>query len=286
MADSKSVPNRGDKERGRYQLPDDSGSESESGAETDDEASSTSDYPLQLGQPGMATTAASKDTTSQEHRCAASVEKTVAGQHQDVPHKEESPLHEVRGTSSPLPTAQLPELDLCEDRDSGGNEPDVSCSGSELEGGGGGNIFSQDQSEPQLLQLPVSRLLTAKHDNDHSGESGSESSSVESVEDELGLEDLSLQNKLHRPHRDMTGDGGQQIDSLSVASTTLTSTTNSYLYGENASDRVRHLVKRSISKKKKQLQRQSRPKETKGPTPAGRRSKKMNRSAVKHVSIY
>jgi hypothetical protein len=112
---------------------------------------------------------------------------------------------------------------------------------------------------------------------------------VESVEGEL--EDLSLQNKLHQPHRDRADGGHQQkVDTPDSASTTLTSTTNSYLYGENASDRVRHLVKRSVSKKKKQLQRQTRPrKETKAPTPAGRRSKKTNRNVLKHsmdVSIY
>jgi hypothetical protein len=88
-------------------------------------------------------------------------------------------------------------------------------------------------------------------------------------------------------NRDTISSGADAPDS---ASTTLTSTTNSYLYGENASDRVRHLVKRSVSKKKKQLQRQTRPrKETNAPTPAGRRSKKMNRNVLKHsmdVSIY
>ena len=288
MADSKSVLSGGGKEGGRYQLPeDDSGSDSGSGAETDDEASSTSDYPPQLGQPGVVTTL-SRDTSSQEHSCATPIEKTVASQHQDIP--KESSLLEASSTPSPLPTAQLPKQAMDRDSESsnGGNEPDVSCSGSE--GGGGHYGLPQDQSEPKQLQLPS--RLTKKHGDEHSSESSEsegESSSAESVEDEL--EDLSLQNKLHRPHRDRA-DGGQQkdTDSLSVASTTLTSTTNSYLYGENASDRVRHLVKRSISKKKKQLQRQTRPKkETKAPTPAGRRSKKINRNVVKHgmdVSIY
>lgn len=283
MADSKSMPSGGDKEGRRYQLPeDDSGSDSGSGAETDDEASSTSDYPPQLGQPRVVTIS-SRDTNSQEHSYATPIEKIVASQHQDIP--KESSLLEASSTS-PLPTVQLPKQAMDRDSESsnGGNEPDVSCSGSE---GGGHYGLPQDQSEPKLLQLPS--RPTKKHGDDHSSESESESSSVESVEDEL--EDLSLQNKLHQPHRD-TADGGQQkdTDSLSVASTTLTATTNSYLYGENASDRVRHLVKRSISKKKKQLQRQTRPKkETKAPTPAGRRSKKINRNVVKHsmdVSIY
>ena len=306
MADrGKSMPSGGAKVRERYQLPDeddDSGSDSGSGAETDDEASSISDYPPpQLGQPPtrMVPTATSRDTTSQEHSCSAAlVEKaeTVAtSQHQDVAEEESSLLEAALGTSSPLPTVQLPKLQASTmDRDSessnGGNEPDVSCSGSE---GGGGCRLSRDLQSEQahLLQLPITGRLTAKHDNDHNSESESESSSVESVEDDL--EDLSLQNKLHRPHRDRADHGGQQKDtpdSSSVASTTLTSTTNSYLYGENASDRVRHLVKRSLSKKKKQLQRQTRPKkETKAPTPAGRRSKKTNRNVIKHsvdVSIY
>ena len=284
MVDSKSMPSGGDKEGRRYQLPeDDSGSDSGSGAETDDEASSTSDYPPQLGQPGLVTTS-SRGTSLQEHGRATPIEKTVASQHQDIP--QESSLLEASGTTSPLPTAQLPKQAMDRDSESsnGGNEPDISCSGSE---GGGNHGIPQDLSEPKLLQLPS--RLTKEHGDDHSSVSESESSSTESVEDEL--EDLSLQNKLHRPHRDRA-DGGHQKDTdlLSVASTTLTSTTNSYLYGENASDRVRHLVKRSISKKKKQLQRQTRPKkETKAPTPAGRRSKKINRNAVKHsmdVSIY
>ncbi len=284
MADRKGTQS-GDKRRERYQLPEgDSNSDSGSGAETDDEASSTSDYPPQLGQPGMVAIS-TRDTSSQGlYICATPAEKSMASKQQDVP--KESLALEASGTSLPLPTSQLPKQAVDSDSESsnGGNEPDVSCSGSE---GGGNYSFPQDQSEPQLLQLPS--RPTTRHDSDHNSESESETSSGESVEDEL--EDLSLQNKLQQPHRDRANDGRQNdTDSLSVASTTLTSTTNSYLYGQNASDRVRHLVKRSISKKKKQLQRQTRPKkETKAPTSAGRRSKKTNRNVLKHsmdVSIY
>lgn len=286
---------------GRYQLPiseDESGSDSGSGAVTDDEESSTSDYPPPH-QPTVVATATNRDTiSSQGHSCAATpvVEKSVANkQHQDTPKEESSVLLEASGTESLLPTVQLrkkQDMDRARESESsnGGNEPDVSCSGSE----GGGYRFSQDLSsvpQTRLLQLPTTRLTAAaaKHDDNHSSESESESSSVDSaIEGEL--EDLSLQNKLHRPHRDRADGGHHTADSSSIVSTTLTSTTNSYLYGENASDRVRHLVKRSVSKKKKQLQRQTRPrKETKAPTPAGRRSKKTNRNVLKHsvdVSIY
>ena len=298
MADTPSKAKEG---AGRYQLPiseDDSGSDSGSGAETDDEQSSTSDYPpppQQLGQPTVVATATnSRDTiSSQENSCAAMNQRP---QDQDTPKEESSVLIEVSGTEFLLPTAQLrkkPEdVDRARESESsnGGNEPDVSCSESE----GGGYRLSQDLSsvpQTRLLQLPTSRLTAAaaKHDDDHSSESESESSSVDSaIEGEL--EDLSLQNKLHRPHRDRADGSRHTADSSSIASTTLTTTTNSYLYGENASDRVRHLVKRSVSKKKKQLQRQTRPrKETKAPTPAGRRSKKTNRNVLKHsvdVSIY
>ena len=297
MADTPSKAKEG---AGRYQLPiseDDSGSDSGSGAETDDEQSSTSDYPpppQQLGQPTVVTVATatcSRDTiSSQENSCAA-----MNQQPQGTPKEESSVLIEASGTEFLLPTAQLrkkQDMDRARESESsnGGNEPDVSCSGSE----GGGYRLSQDLSsvpQTRLLQLPTTRLTAAaaKHDDDHSSESESESSSVDSaIEGEL--EDLSLQNKLHRPHRDRADGGCHTADSSSIASTTLTTTTNSYLYGENASDRVRHLVKRSVSKKKKQLQRQTRPrKETKAPTPAGRRSKKTNRNVLKHsvdVSIY
>ena len=288
IAGRKSTQSGGDKEGERYQFPEDnSDSDSGSGAETDDEASSTSDYPPQVGQPGVVPMSVRKrDTSSQGlYSGPTPIKKTTASQCEAVP-KESSPL-EASGTTSPLPTL-LPPKQAVDNGDSessnGGNEPDVSCSGSE---GGGSYSLPQDQSEPQMLQLPG--RLTTRHGSDHNSESESETSSIESVEDEL--EDLSLQNKLHQPHRDRAGDGQQKdTDSLSVASTTLTSTTNSYLYGENASDRVRHLVKRSMSKKKKQLQRQTRPKkETKAPTQAGRRSKKTNRNVLKNsmdVSIY
>ena len=291
-ADRENVHIGGDKEGERqYQLPgEDSGSNSESGAETDDEASSTSDYPPHLGQ-GMAVVSTIDSTRSQGYSCGSGMEKavTVASQHQDVA-KESSTLETTSAQASSLPTVQLPQqqpavVDSDNESSNGGNEPDISCSASE--GGGGGNDLPQDQSEMLQLRLPSG---ATRHGSDHNSESESESesSSVESVQDEL--EDLSLMNKLRQPHRDRVDDHQKDADSASVATTTASTTTNSYLYGENASDHVRHLVKRSISKKKKQQQRQSRPKkETKAPTPAGRRSKKTNRNVVKNsmdVTIY
>ena len=198
--------------------------------------------------------------------------------HSDV-HKECSPLE--ASAASSLPTMQLPKHALGSDDDdsNGGNEPDVSCSVSEGEGNAVTLLSSlpQENEDDVLLQLPS----RTRHGGDGGADcdSESENSSTGSIEDEL--EDLSLHNKLHQPHRDGSDQDGGQPDSLSVA--TITVTSNSYIHGENGSDRVRHLVKRSISKKRKQQQRQAKPKkETKAPLAAGRRSKKTNRNAIKH----
>ena len=199
------------------------------------------------------------------------------------------------GTSSSLPTIQLPPTHAPQgssgDESNGGNEPDVSASVSESEGAGLHPPSSDNlpcRMYDSFLKLPS--RMTHSHGGDHrsnlkpsESESESESSPTELIEGEL--EDLSLQNKLHQPHRDRDRD--QQKDgkseSLSTTTTSPSISTNSYLYGENANDRVRHLVKRSMSKKRKQQQRQVRPKrETKTPLAVGRRSKKLNRNSMKH----
>ena len=318
-----------DKGEGDRQLPpeDNSCSESESGVETDDEASSASDYPpLLTGQPATMATlllndhevklsryngSGDTDPTSPRYsggddsRYEKIAEELIhlgpSEEYSSVRASTASPsittsFQGASGTSPLLPAIQLPSTHAAqgssEDESNGGNEPDISASVSESEAAG-----LQPQSSDNLpcgmgyslLQLP-SRMAHS-HCGDHrsnlkpsesESEGGSESSPTELVKGEL--EDLSLQNKLHRPHRDQDRDQLEETksDSLSTTMTSPSISTNSYLYGENASDRVRHLVKRSMSKKRKQQQRQCRPKrETKAPLAGGRRSKKLNKKSVK-----
>ena len=261
-----------------------SDSNSESGAETDDEASSTSDFPSHLGSTGMTGLSITGQTSSaglemSGGECGSLMVDQVSQLDisKEVPPRGTSavPPCIITGASSSVPTLQLP-VDSSGEESNGGNEPDVSASVSESEGNiTSGNLHQDDG----LLPLPRRSSQPSNHGNG-SDDSESESSlSEESGQEEL--EDLSQQNQLHRPHRDKTRNNDVQSDSPSVATTL--STTTSYLHGENASDRVRHLVKRTISKKMKQRQRQGRPKkETKAPTAAGRRGKKTNRNAVKH----
>lgn len=310
------------REEGDQQLPpeDNSGSESESGAETDDEASSASDYPPHLtGQPAGVATSLLKghETRLLEYddggerdaplpRCSGRDDSRYEEKTEELSHLESSSVEAsaacpsitisfqgASGTSPSFPTIQLPQTQGSSgDESNGGNEPDISASVSESEGAGlhpqsSDNLPCGARVCDSLLKLP-SRTAHS-HGGDHRSnlkpsESESESSPTELVEDEL--EDLSLKNKLHQPHRDedrdqLLKDG--KSESLSTATTSPPISTNTYLYGENASDRVRHLVKRSISKKRKQQQRQSRPKrETKTPLARGRRSKKSNRNSMKH----
>ena len=280
----------------------DSGSDSESGAETDDEASSTSDYPLHLGSGlvGVAAPSKTRDTSSPRDNgeSTAMVEKAS---HLDIskecpplgtsvtsPSVSNLPMGTSAVASPSIPTIQLPvqSRGSSGEESDGGNEPDVSASVSESEGNAP-LVQSSDRlrrSQNEALLQPSRKTRDHGNDPNHSESDESENSSSESVEEEV--EQLSRQNKLHRPHRDKVGgaDGDKddvQSDSLSITTTTMS---NSYLYGENASDRVRHLVKRSVSKKKQERQRKSRPKkETKAPSAMGRRSKKLNRTVVKQT---
>lgn len=282
MSSKEDVRSKGE----RRLLPQESSeSNSESGAETDDEASSTSDFPSHLGSTGMTGLSITGQTSSAglemsggesgslmvDRVSQLDIAKEVPPQRTSaVPPCSRTPL--ITGASPSVPTLQLP-VDSSGEESNGGNEPDVSASVSESEGNiTSGNLHQNDG----LLPLPRRSSQPSNHGN---GSDDSESSlSEESGQEEL--EDLSHQNHLHRPHRDKTRNDDVQSDSLSVA--TALSTTTSYLHGENASDRVRHLVKRTISKKMKQRQRQGRPKkETKAPSAAGRRGKKTNRNAVK-----
>lgn len=300
---------KGERERGPSD-PDDSGSDTD-GSEviTDDEASSASDYPV-----GMATNGAGKSGLSRFIDGSGGIVEKIS--HLDISkggtlpgvsvHPPSvsilSPEASAAAASSPsIPTIQLPPqekppLASSGEESNGGNEPDISASVSE----GEGNSFLQSTditpspcSEARLLPLPGRRAVppAGDHGNDPAHLSDSDESENGSSENDVkeeekdDLEELSCLNRLHRPHRDKGGRDKQdnvQSDSLSITTTT-TTVTNTYLYGENASDRVRHLVKRSISKKRKQQKRQSRPKkETKAPSGAGRRSKKVNRSVIKH----
>ena len=312
---------REDEEGAQSQPPvDDSGSESESGAETDDEASSASDYPPHLAGPPPAEVAASllKSRGTRPPRYSAGggedsghsemVEKVS---HLDLSKEGTSVGASAAAAASPcvstlpqgtsatppsLPTIQLPHVQArgsSGEESNGGNEPDISASVSESEGTGLLHPQSSDnfpyKAPEGLLHLPnrTAQSLGGKRGEgelkSNESESESESSSTEFVEGDL--EDLSQQNKLHRPHRDRRRDQSEDTKSGSLSTTTasLSISANSFLYGESASDRVRHLVKRSVSKKRKQQQRQGRPKrETKAPSAGGRRSKKSNRNVVKH----
>ena len=120
-------------------------------------------------------------------------------------------------------------------------------------------------------------LVTAGGDEldyDEESEEDSENEEEEQrVEDLLVLESLSLENKQHRPHRD---------EAESTCS--VTSTARSYLHKTNE-HLVRKLVRKSVDKHHKQLQRMARGKKgAKPPTPAGRRSKKGNRTELKQLS--
>ena len=86
---------------------------------------------------------------------------------------------------------------------------------------------------------------------------------------DISLEDLSLLNKAHQPHRDQ-----KKTDDLS---------SSSYLDpGSQAT--VRQLVKMSVVKKRKGIQKHSRAKrEVKVPTNAGQRATKKNRDAIRQA---
>ena len=289
------------------QLPqdDDSVSDSESGAESDDEASSTSDFPSLFGSTGMTGPSKTGQTSLAgleargDQCCGVMVEqigqldisKGISPQGASAVPPCSLNLSSVEGASAVCPpelTLQLPVHagGSSGEESNGGNEPDISASVSESEGNPPLENLPHHHDDALLQQLPKRTGPAAgDHGNGRGSENESGDSSSEEEEDgrgEDGLEELSRQNKLHRPHRDKSGGGGQDDQSDSLSVTTTLSTTNSYLYGENAGDRVRHLVKRNISKKRKQQQRQGRPKkETKAPTAAGRRAKKTNRNVIK-----
>ena len=97
------------------------------------------------------------------------------------------------------------------------------------------------------------------------------------------LEALSLQNKTYRPYRDGRESEGS-LATFSSISTASTTRPRSYLHEQNRPV-VRKLVKRAIARKHKQQQRQARGRKgTKPPTPAGCRSKKGNRTALKQAA--
>ena len=220
------------KEEGDQQLPpeDNSGSESESGAETDDEASSASDYPPHLtGQPAGVAASMFKGH-----------EIRLSGYNDSGERDATSPRYSGGGSRCEEITEELSHLDPSKESSSVGVSAACPSVTTSFEGASG--------TSPSLptIQLPPTHAPQ--------GSSGDESN------------------------------GGNEPDvSASGSETSPSISTNSYLYGQNASDRVRHLVKRSLSKKRKQQQREGRPKrETKTPLVRGRRSKKSNRNSMKH----
>lgn len=101
-------------------------------------------------------------------------------------------------------------------------------------------------------------------DKDEGGDASCEASPSED------LQNLSLQNKRYRPHRDKRECGETTPQTLTAAAS----------IGERDQARIRQLVKRTVAKKRKQQQRRLRPNKVTNNSTAVRRSKKSSRRAV------
>lgn len=107
-------------------------------------------------------------------------------------------------------------------------------------------------------------------DKDEGGDASCEASPSED------LQNLSLQNKRYRPHRDKRERGETTPQTLTAAAS----------IGESDQGRIRLLVKRTVAKKRKQQQRHLRPNRVTNNSTAVRRSKKSSRRAVTQDAFW
>ena len=151
--------------------------------------------------------------------------------------------------------------------------------GKQMADNDGGEVIEKEEED---WSEEIGEEETTEEEEEEDEEEEEEEMEEEEVEDEETTEEkekdclaLSLENRKHCPHRDRT----ESVSSVSTA----TARPQSYLHKENQQV-VRNLVRKSIEKRKKQLQRSARGKKmVKPPTPAGRRSKKTNRTNLKQL---
>ena len=137
----------------------------------------------------------------------------------------------------------------------------------------------EEETERSSESVDCEKESETKSESDEDGlEHDEESEEDDKTEEDDQTEQdeqpvLRLENKQYRPHRDAES-----------TCSTVTSTTRSYLHESNEHV-VRKLVRKSVDKRHKQLQRMARGKKgAKPPTPAGRRNKKGNRTHLKELS--